>query len=152
MIQAQHLTKRYGTTVAVDEASFAVRPGRVTGFLGPNGAGKSTTMRMILGLDTPSSGSVLVDGKPYRQLADPLRSVGALLDAKAIVGGRSAASHLTWLADSNGIARRRVTEVLGLRRPQRRRGQAGRHLLPRHEPAARHRRGPARRPRDADVR
>ena len=114
MIEAQHLTKRYGTTVAVDEASFAVRPGRVTGFLGPNGAGKSTTMRMILGLDTPSSGSVLVNGKPYRDLTDPLRSVGALLDAKAIVGGRSAASHLAWLADSNGIARRRVTEVLGM--------------------------------------
>ena len=114
MIEAQHLTKRYGTTVAVDEASFAVRPGQVTGFLGPNGAGKSTTMRMILGLDTPSSGSVLVDGKPYRELTDPLRSVGALLDAKAIVGGRSAASHLAWLADSNGIARRRVTEVLEL--------------------------------------
>ena len=114
MIEAQHLTKRYGTTVAVDEASFAVKPGRVTGFLGPNGAGKSTTMRMILGLDTPSSGSVLVNGKPYRELTDPLRSVGALLDAKAIVGGRSAASHLAWLADSNGIARRRVSEVLGL--------------------------------------
>ena len=114
MIEAQHLTKRYGQTVAVDDASFAVRPGRVTGFLGPNGAGKSTTMRMILGLDTPSSGSVLVNGKPYRELTDPLRSVGALLDAKAIVGGRSAASHLTWLADSNGIARRRVTEVLEL--------------------------------------
>jgi ABC-2 type transport system ATP-binding protein len=114
MIEAEHLTKRYGTTVAVDEASFAVRPGRVTGFLGPNGAGKSTTMRMILGLDTPSSGSVLVNGKPYRELTDPLRSVGALLDAKAIVGGRSAASHLAWLADSNGIARRRVTEVLEL--------------------------------------
>ena len=114
MIEAQHLTKRYGTTVAVDEASFTVRPGRVTGFLGPNGAGKSTTMRMILGLDTPSSGSVLVNGQPYRDLADPLRSVGALLDAKAIVGGRSAASHLAWLADSNGIARRRVAEVLEL--------------------------------------
>jgi ABC-2 type transport system ATP-binding protein len=114
MIEAQHLIKRYGTTVAVDEASFAVRPGRVTGFLGPNGAGKSTTMRMILGLDTPSSGSVLVNGKPYRELTDPLRSVGALLDAKAIVGGRSAASHLAWLADSNGIGRRRVTEVLEL--------------------------------------
>ena len=114
MIEARHLTKRYGTTVAVDEASFAVQPGRVTGFLGPNGAGKSTTMRMILGLDTPSSGSVLVNGKPYRELTDPLRSVGALLDAKAIVGGRSAASHLAWLADSNGIARRRVSEVLGL--------------------------------------
>jgi ABC-2 type transport system ATP-binding protein len=114
MIEAQHLTKRYGKTVAVDEASFAVRPGRVTGFLGPNGAGKSTTMRMILGLDTPSSGSVLVNGKPYRELTDPLRSVGALLDAKAIIGGRSAASHLAWLAVSNGISRRRVTEVLEL--------------------------------------
>jgi ABC-2 type transport system ATP-binding protein len=114
MIEAQHLTKRYGPTVAVDDASFAVRPGRVTGFLGPNGAGKSTTMRMILGLDTPSSGSVLVNGKPYRELTDPLRSVGALLDAKAIVGGRSAASHLAWLAASNGIARRRVSEVLEL--------------------------------------
>ena len=114
MIEAQHLTKRYGKTVAVDEVSFAVQPGRVTGFLGPNGAGKSTTMRMILGLDTPSSGSVLVNGKPYRELTDPLRSVGALLDAKAIVGGRSAANHLTWLADSNGIARRRVSEVLDI--------------------------------------
>jgi ABC-2 type transport system ATP-binding protein len=86
----------------------------VTGFLGPNGAGKSTTMRMILGLDAPTSGTVRVDGKPYSQLTDPLRSVGALLDAKAIVGGRSAANHLTWLADSNGIARSRVVEVLGL--------------------------------------
>jgi ABC-2 type transport system ATP-binding protein len=114
MIEANHLTKRYGTTVAVDEVSFTVRPGQVTGFLGPNGAGKSTTMRMILGLDTPSSGDVRVDGKPYRQLADPLRSVGALLDAKAIVGGRSAANHLTWLADSNGIARGRVRDVLDI--------------------------------------
>ena len=114
MIEAQHLTKRYGKTVAVDGASFAVQPGRVTGFLGPNGAGKSTTMRMILGLDTPSSGSVLVNGKRYRELTDPLRSVGALLDATAIVGGRSAASHLRWLADSNGIARRRVTDVLDI--------------------------------------
>ena len=112
MIEARHLTKRYGKTVAVDDASFAVRPGRVTGFLGPNGAGKSTTMRMILGLDTPSSGEVRVDGKLYAQLADPLRSVGALLDAKAIVGSRSAANHLKWLADSNGIDRRRVSEVL----------------------------------------
>ena len=114
MIEARHLTKRYGHTVAVDEASFVVRPGRVTGFLGPNGAGESTTMRMILGLDAPSSGSVLVNGQPYRELTDPLRSVGALLDAKAIVGGRSAAHHLLWLADSNGIARRRVSEVLGI--------------------------------------
>ncbi len=114
MIEANHLSKRYGNTVAVDEVSFVVQPGRVTGFLGPNGAGKSTTMRMILGLDAPSAGSVLIDGKPYSQLTDPLRSVGALLDAKAIVGGRSAANHLKWLAASNGIARRRVTEVLDL--------------------------------------
>ena len=114
MIEAKHLTKRYGKTVAVDDVSFVVQPGRVTGFLGPNGAGKSTTMRMVLGLDAPSSGSVLIDGKPYAELADPLRSVGALLDAKAIVGGRSAANHLKWLADSNGIARRRVGEVLDI--------------------------------------
>jgi ABC-2 type transport system ATP-binding protein len=114
MIEAQHLTKHYGDTVAVDEASFVVQPGRVTGFLGPNGAGKSTTMRMILGLDAPSSGSVLVNGRSYRDLNDPLGSVGALLDAKAIVGGRSAANHLTWLADSNGIDRRRVGEVLDI--------------------------------------
>ena len=76
MIEARHLTKRYGKTVAVDEVSFVIRPGRVTGFLGPNGAGKSTTMRMILGLDAPSSGSVLIDGKPYGELADPLRASG----------------------------------------------------------------------------
>jgi ABC-2 type transport system ATP-binding protein len=114
MIEANHLTKRYGKTVAVNQVSFTVKPGQVTGFLGPNGAGKSTTMRMILGLDTPTSGEVSVDGKPYHQLADPLRSVGALLDAKAIVGGRSAANHLMWLADSNGIARRRVAEVLDI--------------------------------------
>jgi ABC-2 type transport system ATP-binding protein len=114
MIEARHLTKRYGKTVAVNEVTFTVRPGQVTGFLGPNGAGKSTTMRMILGLDAPTSGEVHVDGRPYRQLADPLRSVGALLDAKAIVGGRSAANHLMWLADSNGIPRRRVAEVLDI--------------------------------------
>jgi ABC-2 type transport system ATP-binding protein len=114
MIEARHLTRRYGHTVAVDEASFVVRAGRVTGFPGPNGAGKSTTMRMILGLDSPSSGSVLVNGQPYRELTDPLRSVGALLDAKAIVGRRSAAHHLLWLADSNGITRRRVSEVLDI--------------------------------------
>ena len=114
MIQADHLTKCYGKTVAVDEVSFVVRPGRVTGFLGPNGAGKSTTMRMILGLDTPTAGAVRVNGKPYRELTDPLRSLGALLDAKAVDGGRTAANHLRWLADSNGIARRRVGQVLEL--------------------------------------
>jgi len=114
MIEATQLTKRYGKTVTVNEVSFSVKPGQVTGFLGPNGAGKSTTMRMILGLDVPTSGEVRVDGKPYRQLDDPLRSVGALLDAGAIVGGRSATNHLMWLADSNGIARRRVSGVLDI--------------------------------------
>jgi ABC-2 type transport system ATP-binding protein len=114
MIEAQLLTKCYGKTVAVNGASFAVQPGRVTGFLGPNGAGKSTTMRMILGLDAPSSGDVRVNGKPYAQLADPLRSVGALLDAKAVVGSRSAANHLKWLAASNDIDRRRVNVVLDI--------------------------------------
>ena len=87
MIKAQHLTKRYGRTVAVDGASFAVQPGRVTGFLRRNGAGKSTTMRMILVLDTPRSGSVLLNGQPYSDLTDPLRSAGALLDATAVDGG-----------------------------------------------------------------
>ena len=114
MIEVNHLTKRYGKTVAVDQVSFTVEPGKVTGFLGPNGAGKSTTMRMILGLDAPTSGQVRVDGKSYHELREPLRSVGALLDAKAIIGGRSAANHLKWLADSNGITRRRVSEVLDI--------------------------------------
>ena len=114
MIEATHLTKRYGRTVAVDDVSFTVQPGQVTGFLGPNGAGKSTTMRMILGLDSPTSGEVHVDGKAYSELTDPLRTVGVLLDARAIVGGRSAANHLLWLADSNGIARSRVNEVLDI--------------------------------------
>src|SRR5690606_33601597 len=113
-IQATNLTKRYGKTTAVDDLSFAVRPGQVTGFLGPNGAGKSTTMRMILGLDHASGGSVLVDGKPYRELRHPLRKVGALLDAKAVHGGRSARNHLLAIAQSHGIPARRVEEVLEL--------------------------------------
>ena len=112
MIELHHVTKRYGHTVAVDDLSFEVRPGEVTGFLGPNGAGKSTTMRMIVGLDAPTSGTVTVDGRPYRELRFPLRHVGALLDAKAIHPGRSARDHLRWLADSNRISRRRVDEVL----------------------------------------
>jgi len=112
MIQADQLTKHYGETVAVDRVSFTVRPGRVTGFLGPNGAGKSTTMRMILGLDRPTEGSVTVNGSAYRELPAPLRAVGALLDAKAVDPGRSAANHLRWLADSNHIERSRVADVL----------------------------------------
>ena len=114
MIEARHLTKRYGATVAVDDLSFDVLPGRVTGFLGPNGAGKSTTMRMILGLDAPTAGDVTVNGTPYASLREPLREVGALLDAKAFQGGRSAYHHLVWLAQSNRIPAQRVDEVLAL--------------------------------------
>ncbi|HEY5874410.1 MAG TPA: ATP-binding cassette domain-containing protein, partial [Ilumatobacteraceae bacterium] len=114
MIDVQHLTKRYGDVVAVDDISFTVRPGRVTGFLGPNGAGKSTTMRMVLGLDAPTSGSVLVDHRQYRRIDAPLRTIGALLDAGAVDGGRTAANHLLWLAHSNGIERARVGQVLEL--------------------------------------
>jgi ABC-2 type transport system ATP-binding protein len=114
MIQVHDVTKRYGSTVAVDGLSFEVRAGEVTGFLGPNGAGKSTTMRMMVGLDAPTSGRVTIDGRRYRDLRFPLRHVGALLDAKAIHPGRSARDHLRWLADSNRIGRRRVEEVLEL--------------------------------------
>ncbi|MGI5244771.1 ABC transporter ATP-binding protein [Dactylosporangium sp. CA-139066] len=112
MIEAVGLTKRYGERVAVDRLSFMVRPGLVTGFLGPNGAGKSTTMRMILGLDAPSAGAVTVNGRPFATLDNPMREIGALLDAKAIHGGRSAYHHLLCLAQSNNLPRRRVDEVL----------------------------------------
>jgi len=111
-IEARGLTKRYGTTVAVDDLSFDVLPGQVTGFLGPNGAGKSTTLRMILGLDRPTAGTVTIGGRPYDQHRRPLYEVGALLDAKAIHGGRSAYNHLLGVAQSNGIPRSRVDEVL----------------------------------------
>jgi ABC-2 type transport system ATP-binding protein len=114
MIEARQLTKRYGGTLAVDDLSFDVRPGMVTGFLGPNGAGKTTTMRIILGLDHPNEGQVTIDGRRYRDLPAPLHEVGALLDAKAVHGGRSAYNHLLCLAQSNGIPRRRVDEVLGI--------------------------------------
>ena len=110
----RELTKRFGEKVAVDGLSFEVRPGQVTGFLGPNGAGKSTTMRMIMGLDRPDSGSVTVNGRPYHGLTWPLREVGALLEAKAIHPGRTAYAHLWMLAKTNHIPRRRVDEVLGL--------------------------------------
>src|SRR5690242_16178329 len=112
MIEATNLTKRYGDKLAVDDLSFTVRPGRVTGFLGPNGAGKSTTMRMILGLDKPTAGTVTVDGRPYHELAAPLRTIGALLDAGAVDGGRSAHNHLLWLARSNGIDAGRIPHLL----------------------------------------
>src|SRR5437867_4310792 len=108
MIEATDLTKRYGSTVAIDGLSFTVPAGQVTGFLGPNGAGKSTTMRMIVGLDAPTSGSVTVNGRHYREYRRPLLEVGALLDANATHGGRTAYNHLLWLALSNGISRTRV--------------------------------------------
>jgi ABC-2 type transport system ATP-binding protein len=114
MIEATGLTKRYGTKTAVDDISFVARPGRVTGFLGPNGAGKSTTMRLVVGLDRPTSGSVTVNGKSYTSLAAPLREVGVLLDAKAVHTGRSARNHLLALAATHRIGRARVDEVIGL--------------------------------------
>jgi ABC-2 type transport system ATP-binding protein len=114
MIEVRGLTKRFGDTLAVDDLTFSVPPGVVTGFLGPNGAGKSTTMRMILGLDRPTSGTALINGRPYRHATQPMHEVGALLDAKDVHGGRSARKHLLALAQSNGIPSRRVDEVLAL--------------------------------------
>ena len=114
MIEACGLTKRYGSTLAVNDLSFTVHPGAVTGFLGPNGAGKTTTMRMILGLDYPSAGTVTINGQPHAQLASPMREVGALLEARAVHGGRSARNHLRCLAQTNDLPERRVNEVLSL--------------------------------------
>ena len=112
MITLDHLTKRYGATTAVDDLTLQIEPGRVTGFLGPNGAGKSTTMRMILGLDRPTSGTATIDGRPYASLRRPLREVGALLDAKAVHPGRRLRTHLVAMARSNSIPVARVDEVL----------------------------------------
>ncbi len=114
MIEVRNLSKRYGDTLAVDQLTFDVKPGIVTGFLGPNGAGKSTTMRLILGLDNPTHGQVMVDGKSYRDIPAPLQEVGSLLDAKAIQGGRSAYNHLLWITQAAGLPRKRVDEVLDL--------------------------------------
>ncbi len=114
MIDVAQLSKRYGETLAVDDLSFEIRPGMVTGFLGPNGAGKSTTMRLIVGLDKPSAGSVTVDGRRYRDLPAPLREVGAMLEARAIHTGRSAYHHLLAMAQTNRIAKTRVDEVIEL--------------------------------------
>jgi ABC-2 type transport system ATP-binding protein len=114
MIEAQDLTKRYGDKLAVDHLSFTVEPGRVTGFLGPNGAGKSTTMRLILALDHPHSGTATINGQRYVDLAQPLRMVGALLEARAMHPGRSAYNHLLFLAQTQGLPRSRVDQVLGL--------------------------------------
>jgi len=114
VITAEALTKRYGTTTAVDELSFTARPGMVTGFLGPNGAGKSTTMRMVLGLERPTAGTVTVDGHRYADLPAPLHTVGAMLDARSVHPGRTAFRHLLALARTHGIPRSRVDEVIGL--------------------------------------
>src|SRR5277367_857345 len=114
MIEAQGLTKDYGQKRAVDGLSFVVRPGIVTGFLGPNGSGKSTTMRLILGLDSPSSGDVRVNGKHYRDHSAPLHEVGALLEARSVHTGRSAYNHLLALAETHGLPRSRVDEMIDL--------------------------------------
>jgi len=114
MIEATHLSKRYGSRLAVDDLSFAVEPGKVTGFLGPNGAGKSTTMRLLLGLDRPDQGQARIGGRPYRDLRFPLRAVGALLEAQAVHPGRSARNHLRCLAQTHGLPARRVDKVITL--------------------------------------
>ncbi|PSM42382.1 multidrug ABC transporter ATP-binding protein [Streptomyces dioscori] len=114
MIEVRELTKRYGDRTAVDRLTFSVPPGRVTGFLGPNGAGKSTTLRLVLGLDTPTSGTATVAGRRYAELPAPLRTVGSLLDAKGVHGGRTAQQHLAGLAASNRLPQHRVEDVLGL--------------------------------------
>jgi ABC-2 type transport system ATP-binding protein len=114
VIEATGLTKRYGVKVAVDDLSFVVRPGMVTGFLGPNGAGKSTTMRLLLGLDRPTAGGSLINGRRYLDFPAPLREVGAVLEARAVHTGRSARSHLLAMAATNGIPRKRADEMLGL--------------------------------------
>jgi ABC-2 type transport system ATP-binding protein len=114
LIEAHELTKRFGDKVAVDHLSFTVEPGRVTGFLGPNGAGKSTTMRLILGLDRPQSGTAMIGGLAYKQLGRPLRTVGALLEARSVHPGRTARNHLLFLAETQGFPARRVDEVLDL--------------------------------------
>ncbi len=144
MIEARGLTKRYGDTLAVDDLSFDVRPGQVTGFLGPNGSGKSTTMRMVMGLDRPDGGSVTIDGRRYHDLPWPLREVGALLESKAVHPGRSAYNHLWALAQTNDIARGARRRAARARGPGRRGAQTGREVLPGHDPATRHRRRPAR--------
>ncbi|HTE62404.1 MAG TPA: ATP-binding cassette domain-containing protein, partial [Solirubrobacteraceae bacterium] len=114
MIEIEHVSKRYGEKLAVDDISFVVKPGTVTGFLGPNGAGKSTTMRMIVGLDAPSAGTIRVNGRAYRDFQAPLHEVGAMLEARAIHTGRSAFNHLLAMAQTHGFGRARVQEVIEL--------------------------------------
>jgi ABC-2 type transport system ATP-binding protein len=112
VIELDGVTKRFGEHLAVDDLSFTVKPGVVTGFLGPNGSGKTTTMRLILGLASPTAGTATINGRPFRQAADPLREVGALLDASALQGRRTIRNHLLWLAQSGGLPKARVTEML----------------------------------------
>ena len=150
--RGDRLTKRFGPVTAVDDLSFTVRPGHVTGFLGPNGAGKTTTMRVILGLAAPTSGRALVGGRRYDALIRPLREVGSLLDATALHGGRTAWMHLVSVARSNGIGRPPGHRGAPADRAGGGRGPPGQRLLARHEAAARHRRRAARRPPGADVR
>ena len=138
MIEARGLIKRYGKTTAVNDLTFEVRPGQVTGFLGPNGSGKSTTMRMIMGLDAPDAGSVRINGRRYGDLSWPLREVGALLEAKAFHPGRSAAHHLTALAQTNAIPTSRVDEVHRVGGPGQRGPPTGGEILPGHGAAAGH--------------
>ena len=114
MLEIREVTKTYGRTTAVDRLSVTIHPGRVTGFLGPNGAGKTTTMRLLLGLEQPDTGVALVNGRPYRTLARPLREVGALLDAAAVHPGRTARAHLSWLSAASGLENARIAEVLAL--------------------------------------
>ena len=145
-IEVTGLRKRFGHTLALDGLSFTVTPGNVTGFVGPNGAGKSTTMRVILGLDAVDEGTALVGGRPYVSLRCPLTHVGSLLDAGALHPGRSARSHLLWMAHSQGLPSRRVDEVHRAGRPDGGGPAQGGRLLARHAPAAGDRRGDARRP------
>ena len=152
MIEARGLTKRYGGTLAVDNLSFTVEPGKITVFLGPNGAGKTSTMRLILGLDRPTAGQVTINGKPYRRLAGPLGQVGALLDVKAIHGGRSAYDHLLCLAQTHNLPS--ATRGRGTRpgRAGRRRQAADRGFLAGHGAAPGDRRCTAGQPADLDAR
>ncbi len=152
MIEVRNLTKRYGDVLAVDDMSFTVEPGIVTGFLGPNGAGKSTTMRMILGLDRPTSGTATVNGHPYVESASPLAEMGALLEARAIDKGRSARNHLLALGATIGVGASARRPPARGRRPRRRREQGRRRVLPGHGPAPGHRDRAARRPADGDAR
>ena len=137
-LSVERLTKRYGSVTAVDELSFSVRPGLVTGLVGPNGSGKSTTMRAALGLITPTAGHVLIDGALYRSLDRPLTRVGAVLDANAVNGSMTGRRHLRWMAASNGIADRRADELLDQVGLAWSCSPANRRLLARHEAAARY--------------